>query len=167
MTDKEHGNAGNLNHDNSETPTETFEAQTTQQPAWSGPVQTETGVIMPVAVKEKNNQPVSRKMGLASFIISIVAASVAFLALILGIVALSVAVEDGGHGGRGGYGSDSRSGPDSRSRATITEEFFEEFEREGGRGGRGMRERLLIEEFEQQSGSSSSSSSSTTDETKS
>lgn len=57
----------------------------------------------------KVDKPVSRKMGLASFVISIVGASVALLALILAVVALVGG--PGGHrdGGRGSHGMGSGS----------------------------------------------------------
>lgn len=67
------------------------------------PAPAPTHPVAPQTVATKADKPVSRKMGIASFVISIVGASVAFLALILAIVAL--AAGPGGHrdGGRGSF----------------------------------------------------------------
>ena len=91
-------------------------------------------------------------MGIASFVIAIAGASVAFLALILAIAGLV----SGGHDGRGGradWSSDTtisqfeeRETGGARGGRERIEMSEETFTREGGRGDRGMRSERLLEE---------------------
>lgn len=109
----------------------------------------------PVSAQVRPEQPVSRKMGIASFVIAIAGASVAFLALILAIAGLVSGGHDGrdGRGGRAGWSSDTtisqfeeRETGGARGGRERIEMSEETFTREGGRGDRGMRSERLLEE---------------------
>ena len=110
------------------------------------------GVDAPGSAPARPEQPVSRKMGIASFVISIAGASVAFLALILAIAGLV----SGGNDGRGGHAnwssdttisqfeeSETRGSRGDRERIEMREETLT---REGTSGDRGMRSECLLEE---------------------
>lgn len=109
----------------------------------------------PVSAQVRPEQPVSRKMGIASFVIAIAGASVAFLALILAIAGLVSGGHDGrdGRGGRADWSSDTtisqfeeRETGGARGGRERIEMSEETFTREGGRGDRGMRSERLLEE---------------------
>ena len=94
-------------------------------------------------------------MGIASFVIAIAGASVAFLALILAIAGLVSGGHDGrdGRGGRADWSSDTtisqfgeRETGGARGGRERIEMSEETFTREGGRGDRGMRSECLLEE---------------------
>ena len=94
-------------------------------------------------------------MGIASFVIAIAGASVAFLALILAIAGLVSGGHDGrdGRGGRADWSSDTtisqfeeRETGGARGGRERIEMSEETFTREGGRGDRGMRSERLLEE---------------------
>ena len=147
------------------TPTETFAAPIT--PGAENPhapaSQSTPGVAdskaaaleSPVSAQVRPEQPVSRKMGIASFVIAIAGASVAFLALILAIAGLVSGGHDGrdGRGGRADWSSDTtisqfeeRETGGARGGRERIEMSEETFTREGGRGDRGMRSERLLEE---------------------
>ena len=114
MNNNEKNQVSNPNDDTAvlggDTPTETFVAPIT--PGAEDPhapaSQSTPGVAdskaaaleSPVSAQVRPEQPVSRRMGIASFVIAIAGASVAFLALILAIAGLV----SGGHDGRDGRG---------------------------------------------------------------
>ena len=109
----------------------------------------------PVSAQVRPEQPVSRKMGIASFVIAIAGASVAFLALIIAIAGLVSGGHDGrdGRGGRADWSSDTtisqfeeRETGGARGARERIEMSEETFTREGGRGDRGMRSERLLEE---------------------
>lgn len=109
----------------------------------------------PVSAQVRPEQPVSRRMGIASFVIAIAGASVAFLALILAIAGLVSGGHDGrdGRGGRADWSSDTtisqfeeRETGGARGGRERIEMSEETFTREGGRGDRGMRSERLLEE---------------------
>ena len=109
----------------------------------------------PVSAQVRPEQPVSRRMGIASFVIAIAGASVAFLALILAIAGLGSGGHDGrdGRGGRADWSSDTtisqfeeRETGGARGGRERIEMSEETFTREGGRGDRGMRSERLLEE---------------------
>ena len=113
------------------------------------------GVDAPGSAPARSEQPVSRKMGIASFVIAIAGASVAFLALILAIAGLVSGGHDGrdGRGGRADWSSDTtisqfeeRETGGARGGRERIEMSEETFTREGGRGDRGMRSERLLEE---------------------
>ena len=166
MNNNEKNQVSNPNDDTAvlggDTPTETFAAPIT--PGAEDPhapaSQSTPGVAdskaaaleSPVSAQVRPEQPVSRKMGIASFVIAIAGASVAFLALILAIAGLV----SGGHDGRGGradWSSDTtisqfeeRETGGARGGRERIEMSEETFTREGGRGDRGMRSERLLEE---------------------
>ena len=166
MNNNEKNQVSNPNDDTAvlggDTPTETFVAPIT--PGAEDPhapaSQSTPGVAdskaaaleSPVSAQVRPEQPVSRKMGIASFVIAIAGASVAFLALILAIAGLV----SGGHDGRGGradWSSDTtisqfeeRETGGARGGRERIEMSEETFTREGGRGDRGMRSERLLEE---------------------
>lgn len=155
MNNNEKNQVSNPNDDTAvlggDTPTETFAAPIT--PGAEDPhapaSQSTPGVADP------QEQPVSRKMGIASFVIAIAGASVAFLALILAIAGLVSGGHDGrdGRGGRADWSSDTtisqfeeRETGGARGGRERIEMSEETFTREGGRGDRGMRSERLLEE---------------------
>ena len=169
MNDSEKNQVSNPNDDTAvlggDTPTETFVAPIT--PGAENPhapaSQSTPGVAdskaaaleSPVSAQVRPEQPVSRKMGIASFVIAIAGASVAFLALILAIAGLVSGGHDGrdGRGGRADWSSDTtisqfeeRETGGARGGRERIEMSEETFTREGGRGDRGMRSERLLEE---------------------
>ena len=169
MNNNEKNQVSNPNDDTAvlggDTPTETFAAPIT--PGAEDPhapaSQSTPGVAdskaaaleSPVSAQVRPEQPVSRKMGIASFVIAIAGASVAFLALILAIAGLVSGGHDGrdGRGGRAGWSSDTtisqfeeRETGGARGGRERIEMSEETFTREGGRGDRGMRSECLLEE---------------------
>ena len=169
MNDSEKNQVSNPNDDTAvlggDTPTETFVAPIT--PGAEDPhapaSQSTPGVAdskaaaleSPVSAQVRPEQPVSRKMGIASFVIAIAGASVAFLALILAIAGLVSGGHDGrdGRGGRADWSSDTtisqfeeRETGGARGGRERIEMSEETFTREGGRGDRGMRSERLLEE---------------------
>lgn len=155
MNNNEKNQVSNPNDDTAvlggDTPTETFAAPIT--PGAEDPhapaSQSTPGVADP------QEQPVSRRMGIASFVIAIAGASVAFLALILAIAGLVSGGHDGrdGRGGRADWSSDTtisqfeeRETGGARGGRERIEMSEETFTREGGRGDRGMRSERLLEE---------------------
>ena len=169
MNNNEKNQVSNPNDDTAvlggDTPTETFVAPIT--PGAPGPhapaSQSTPGVAdskaaaleSPVSAQVRPEQPVSRKMGIASFVIAIAGASVAFLALILAIAGLVSGGHDGrdGRGGRADWSSDTtisqfeeRETGGARGGRERIEMSEETFTREGGRGDRGMRSERLLEE---------------------
>ena len=169
MNNNEKNQVSNPNDDTAvlggDTPTETFVAPIT--PGAEDPhapaSQSTPGVAdskaaaleSPVSAQVRPEQPVSRKMGIASFVIAIAGASVAFLALILAIAGLVSGGHDGrdGRGGRAGWSSDTtisqfeeRETGGARGGRERIEMSEETFTREGGRGDRGMRSERLLEE---------------------
>ena len=169
MNNNEKNQVSNPNDDTAvlggDTPTETFVAPIT--PAAEDPhapaSQSTPGVAdskaaaleSPVSAPARPEQPVSRKMGIASFVIAIAGASVAFLALILAIAGLVSGGHDGrdGRGGRADWSSDTtisqfeeRETGGARGGRERIEMSEETFTREGGRGDRGMRSERLLEE---------------------
>ena len=169
MNDSEKNQVSNPNDDTAvlggDTPTETFAAPIT--PGAEDPhapaSQSTPGVAdskaaaleSPVSAPVRPEQPVSRKMGIASFVIAIAGASVAFLALILAIAGLVSGGHDGrdGRGGRADWSSDTtisqfeeRETGGARGGRERIEMSEETFTREGGRGDRGMRSERLLEE---------------------
>ena len=166
MNDSEKNQVSNPNDDTAvlggDTPTETFAAPITPgAPDPHAPASQSTPGVAdpqaaalesPVSAQVRPEQPVSRKMGIASFVISIAGASVAFLALILAIAGLV----SGGNDGRGGHAnwssdttisqfeeSETRGSRGDRERIEMREETLT---REGTRGDRGMRSECLLEE---------------------
>ena len=169
MNDSEKNQVSNPNDDTAvlggDTPTETFAAPIV--PGAADPhapaSQSTLGVAdpqaaaleSPVSAQVRPEQPVSRKMGIASFVIAIAGASVAFLALILAIAGLVSGGHDGrdGRGGRADWSSDTtisqfkeRETGGARGARERIEMSEETFTREGGRGDRGMRSERLLEE---------------------
>lgn len=169
MNNNEKNQVSNPNDDTAvlggDTPTETFAAPIT--PGAEDPhapaSQSTPGVAdskaaaleSPVSAQVRPEQPVSRKMGIASFVIAIAGASVAFLALILAIAGLVSGGHDGrdGRGGRADWSSDTtisqfeeRETGGARGGRERIEMSEETFTREGGRGDRGMRSECLLEE---------------------
>ena len=169
MNNNEKNQVSNPNDDTAvlggDTPTETFVAPVT--PGAEDPhapaSQSTPGVAdskaaaleSPVSAQVRPEQPVSRKMGIASFVIAIAGASVAFLALILAIAGLVSGGHDGrdGRGGRADWSSDTtisqfeeRETGGARGGRERIEMSEETFTREGGRGDRGMRSERLLEE---------------------
>ena len=169
MNNNEKNQVSNPNDDTAvlggDTPTETFAAPIT--PGAENPhapaSQSTPGVAdskaaaleSPVSAQVRPEQPVSRKMGIASFVIAIAGASVAFLALILAIAGLVSGGHDGrdGRGGRADWSSDTtisqfeeRETGGARGARERIEMSEETFTREGGRGDRGMRSERLLEE---------------------
>lgn len=169
MNNNEKNQVSNPNDDTAvlggDTPTETFVAPIT--PGAEDPhapaSQSTPGVAdskaaaleSPVSAQVRPEQPVSRKMGIASFVIAIAGASVAFLALILAIAGLVSGGHDGrdGRGGRADWSSDTtisqfeeRETGGARGARERIEMSEETFTREGGRGDRGMRSERLLEE---------------------
>ena len=169
MNNNEKNQVSNPNDDTAvlggDTPTETFVAPIT--PGAEDPhapaSQSTPGVAdskaaaleSPVSAQVRPEQPVSRKMGIASFVIAIAGASVAFLALILAIAGLVSGGHDGrdGRGGRADWSSDTtisqfeeRETGGARGGQERIEMSEETFTREGGRGDRGMRSERLLEE---------------------
>ena len=169
MNNNEKNQVSNPNDDTAvlggDTPTETFVAPIT--PGAEDPhapaSQSTPGVAdskaaaleSPVSAQVCPEQPVSRKMGIASFVIAIAGASVAFLALILAIAGLVSGGHDGrdGRGGRADWSSDTtisqfeeRETGGARGGRERIEMSEETFTREGGRGDRGMRSERLLEE---------------------
>ena len=169
MNNNEKNQVSNPNDDTAvlggDTPTETFAAPIT--PGAEDPhapaSQSTPGVAdskaaaleSPVSAQVRPEQPVSRKMGIASFVIAIAGASVAFLALILAIAGLVSGGHDGrdGRGGRADWSSDTtisqfeeRETGGARGGRERIEMSEETFTREGGRGDRGMRSERLLEE---------------------
>ena len=169
MNNNEKNQVSNPNDDTAvlggDTPTETFVAPIT--PGAENPhapaSQSTPGVAdskaaaleSPVSAQVRPEQPVSRKMGIASFVIAIAGASVAFLALILAIAGLVSGGHDGrdGRGGRADWSSDTtisqfeeRETGGARGGRERIEMSEETFTREGGRGDRGMRSERLLEE---------------------
>lgn len=169
MNNNEKNQVSNPNDDTAvlggDTPTETFVAPIT--PGAEDPhapaSQSTPGVAdskaaaleSPVSAQVRPEQPVSRKMGIASFVIAIAGASVAFLALILAIAGLVSGGHDGrdGRGGRADWSSDTtisqfeeRETGGARGGWERIEMSEETFTREGGRGDRGMRSERLLEE---------------------
>ena len=169
MNNNEKNQVSNPNDDTAvlggDTPTETFVAPIT--PGAEDPhapaSQSTPGVAdskaaaleSPVSAQVRPEQPVSRKMGIASFVIAIAGASVAFLALILAIAGLVSGGHDGrdGRGGRADWSSDTtisqfeeRETGGARGGRERIEMSEETFTREGGRGNRGMRSERLLEE---------------------
>ena len=164
MNNNEKNQVSNPNDDTAvlggDTPTETFAAPIT--PGAEDPhapaSQSTPGVADP------QERPVSRKMGIASFVIAIAGASVAFLALILAIAGLVSGGHDGrdGRGGRADWSSDTtisqfeeRETGGARGGRERIEMSEETFTREGGRGDRGMRSERLLEEFVVEEGAQS------------
>ena len=169
MNNNEKNQVSNPNDDTAvlggDTPTETFVAPITPgapDPHAPAP-QSTPGVAdskaaaleSPVSAQVRPEQPVSRKMGIASFVIAIAGASVAFLALILAIAGLVSGGHDGrdGRGGRADWSSDTtisqfeeRETGGARGGRERIEMSEETFTREGGRGDRGMRSERLLEE---------------------
>ena len=169
MNNNEKNQVSNPNDDTAvlggDTPTETFAAPITPgAPDPHAPASQSTPGVAdpqaaalesPVSAQVRPEQPVSRKMGIASFVIAIAGASVAFLALILAIAGLVSGGHDGrdGRGGRADWSSDTtisqfeeRETGGARGGRERIEMSEETFTREGGRGDRGMRsERLLAE----------------------
>ena len=169
MNNNEKNQVSNPNDDTAvlggDTPTETFVAPIT--PGAEDPhapaSQSTPGVAdpqaaaleSPVSAQVRPEQPVSRRMGIASFVIAIAGASVAFLALILAIAGLVSGGHDGrdGRGGRADWSSDTtisqfeeRETGGARGGRERIEMSEETFTREGGRGDRGMRSERLLEE---------------------
>ena len=169
MNNNEKNQVSNPNDDTAvlggDTPTETFAAPIT--PGVENPhapaSQSTPGVAdskaaaleSPVSAQVRPEQPVSRRMGIASFVIAIAGASVAFLALILAIAGLVSGGHDGrdGRGGRADWSSDTtisqfeeRETGGARGARERIEMSEETFTREGGRGDRGMRSERLLEE---------------------
>ena len=169
MNNNEKNQVSNPNDDTAvlggDTPTETFAAPIT--PGAEDPhapaSQSTPGVAdskaaaleSPVSAPVRPEQPVSRKMGIASFVIAIAGASVAFLALILAIAGLVSGGHDGrdGRGGRADWSSDTtisqfeeRETGGARGARERIEMSEETFTREGGRGDRCMRSERLLEE---------------------
>ena len=169
MNNNEKNQVSNPNDDTAvlgwDTPTETFVAPIT--PGAEDPhapaSQSTPGVAdskaaaleSPVSAPVRPEQPVSRKMGIASFVIAIAGASVAFLALILAIAGLVSGGHDGrdGRGGRADWSSDTtisqfeeRETGGARGARERIEMSEETVTREGGRGDRGMRSERLLEE---------------------
>ena len=169
MNNNEKNQVSNPNDDTAvlggDTPTETFAAPIT--PGVENPhapaSQSTPGVAdskaaaleSPVSAQVRPEQPVSRRMGIASFVIAIAGASVAFLALILAIAGLVSGGHDGrdGRGGRADWSSDTtisqfeeRETGGARGGRERIEMSEETFTREGGRGDRGMRSERLLEE---------------------
>ena len=172
MNNNEKNQVSNPNDDTAvlggDTPTETFAAPIT--PGAEDPhapaSQSTPGVAdskaaaleSPVSAQVRPEQPVSRRMGIASFVIAIAGASVAFLALILAIAGLVSGGHDGrdgrdGRGGRADWSSDTtisqfeeRETGGARGGRERIEMSEETFTREGGRGDRGMRSERLLEE---------------------
>ena len=169
MNNNEKNQVSNPNDDiavlGGDTPTETFVAPIT--PGAEDPhapaSQSTPGVAdskaaaleSPVSAQVRPEQPVSRRMGIASFVIAIAGASVAFLALILAIAGLVSGGHDGrdGRGGRADWSSDTtisqfeeRETGGARGARERIEMSEETFTREGGRGDRGMRSERLLEE---------------------
>ena len=169
MNNNEKNQVSNPNDDTAvlggDTPTETFVAPIT--PGAEDPhapaSQSTPGVAdskaaaleSPVSAQVRPEQPVSRRMGIASFVIAIAGASVAFLALILAIAGLVSGGHDGrdGRGGRADWSSDTtisqfeeRETGGARGARERIEMSEETFTREGGRGDRGMRSERLLEE---------------------
>lgn len=166
MNNNEKNQVSNPNDDTAvlggDTPTETFVAPITPgAPDPHAPASQSTPGVAdskaaalesPVSAQVRPEQPVSRRMGIASFVIAIAGASVAFLALILAIAGLV----SGGHDGRGGradWSSDTtisqfeeRETGGARGGRERIEMSEETFTREGGRGDRGMRSECLLEE---------------------
>lgn len=169
MNDSEKNQVSNPNDDTAvlggDTPTETFAAPITPgAPDPHAPASQSTPGVAdpqaaalesPVSAQVRPEQPVSRKMGIASFVIAIAGASVAFLALILAIAGLVSGGHDGrdGRGGRADWSSDTtisqfeeRETGGARGGRERIEMSEETFTREGGRGDRGMRSERLLEE---------------------
>lgn len=169
MNDSEKNQVSNPNDDTAvlggDTPTETFVAPITPgAPDPHAPASQSTPGVAdpqaaalesPVSAQVRPEQPVSRKMGIASFVIAIAGASVAFLALILAIAGLVSGGHDGrdGRGGRADWSSDTtisqfeeRETGGARGGRERIEMSEETFTREGGRGDRGMRSERLLEE---------------------
>ena len=169
MNNNEKNQVSNPNDDTAvlggDTPTETFVAPITPgAPDPHAPASQSTPGVAdskaaalesPVSAQVRPEQPVSRKMGIASFVIAIAGASVAFLALILAIAGLVSGGHDGrdGRGGRAGWSSDTtisqfeeRETGGARGGRERIEMSEETFTREGGRGDRGMRSECLLEE---------------------
>lgn len=175
MNNNEKNQVSNPNDDTAvlggDTPTETFAAPITPgvdgtwvgAPAGSANPQAASSES-PVSAQVRPEQPVSRKMGIASFVIAIAGASVAFLALILAIAGLVSGGHDGrdGRGGRADWSSDTtisqfeeRETGGARGGRERIEMSEETFTREGGRGDRGMRSKRLLEEFVVEEGAQS------------
>ena len=169
MNNNEKNQVSNPNDDTAvlggDTPTETFVAPITPgaEVPHAPASQSTPGVAdskaaaleSPVSAQVRPEQPVSRKMGIASFVIAIAGASVAFLALILAIAGLVSGGHDGrdGRGGRADWSSDTtisqfeeRETGGARGGRERIEMSEETFTREGGRGDRGMRSERLLEE---------------------
>lgn len=169
MNNNEKNQVSNPNDDTAvlggDTPTETFVAPITPgAPDPHAPASQSTPGVAdskaaalesPVSAQVRPEQPVSRKMGIASFVIAIAGASVAFLALILAIAGLVSGGHDGrdGRGGRADWSSDTtisqfkeRETGGARGGRERIEMSEETFTREGGRGDRGMRSERLLEE---------------------
>ena len=169
MNNNEKNQVSNPNDDTAvlggDTPTETFVAPITPgAPDPHAPASQSTPGVAdskaaalesPVSAPVRPEQPVSRKMGIASFVIAIAGASVAFLALILAIAGLVSGGHDGrdGRGGRADWSSDTtisqfkeRETGGARGGRERIEMSEETFTREGGRGDRGMRSERLLEE---------------------
>ena len=169
MNDSEKNQVSNPNDDTAvlggDTPTESFAAPITPgAPDPHAPASQSTPGVAdskaaalesPVSAPVRPEQPVSRKMGIASFVIAIAGASVAFLALILAIAGLVSGGHDGrdGRGGRADWSSDTtisqfeeRETGGARGGRERIEMSEETFTREGGRGDRGMRSERLLEE---------------------
>ena len=169
MNNNEKNQVSNPNDDTAvlggDTPTETFVAPITPgAPDPHAPASQSTPGVAdskaaalesPVSAQVRPEQPVSRKMGIASFVIAIAGASVAFLALILAIAGLVSGGHDGrdGRGGRTDWSSDTtisqfeeRETGGARGGRERIEMSEETFTREGGRGDRGMRSERLLEE---------------------
>ena len=169
MNDSEKNQVSNPNDDTAvlggDTPTETFAAPITPgAPDPHAPASQSTPGVAdpqaaalesPVSAQVRPEQPVSRRMGIASFVIAIAGASVAFLALILAIAGLVSGGHDGrdGRGGRADWSSDTtisqfkeRETGGARGGRERIEMSEETFTREGGRGDRGMRSERLLEE---------------------
>ena len=169
MNNNEKNQVSNPNDDTAvlggDTPTETFAAPITPgAPDPHAPASQSTPGVAdskaaalesPVSAQVRPEQPVSRKMGIASFVIAIAGASVAFLALILAIAGLVSGGHDGrdGRGGRADWSSDTtisqfeeRETGGARGGRERIEMSEETFTREGGRGDRGMRSERLLEE---------------------
>ena len=155
MNNNEKNQVSNPNDDTAvlggDTPTETFAAPIT--PGAEDPHAPATQSTPGVA--DPQERPVSRRMGIASFVIAIAGASVAFLALILAIAGLVSGGHDGrdGRGGRADWSSDTtisqfeeRETGGARGGRERIEMSEETFTREGGRGDRGMRSERLLEE---------------------
>lgn len=169
MNNNEKNQVSNPNDDTAvlggDTPTETFVAPITPgAPDPHAPASQSTPGVAdpqaaalesPVSAQVRPEQPVSRRMGIASFVIAIAGASVAFLALILAIAGLVSGGHDGrdGRGGRADWSSDTtisqfeeRETGGARGGRERIEMSEETFTREGGRGDRGMRSERLLEE---------------------